>query len=532
MQIEKRWKSFARFFVIAALILFMLQLPGSYAEASTDTVVKTASVTLHANGGSYKAGGYGVIDEDTCKVEFDIYSSGGVSFVNVDMRPQWNGKALLGWSTNKNSQWETWSEWFEQWDEQAERYKFALPLDGSITDLYAIWIDEYSITLNGNGGYFGTSTDRYGKTTYLETKTISIHKTKDGSRYTWIPKLLTEKEGVKHIGWSTDKNAKRPEYEGIGSIPLDRKPPEVLYAVFGDPEAGEVTIIPKQTAYKTDLHVNKTGTIEFTIKWSGVVKPENHYWNAVVQEGSSKVLKCTFDSDGEYELSGDAYVETGKIHYEALTTGTVKLKIYAGMNGKEGAQTVTINVTDSSKQESTSDNTGKKVEKGKSYTVNKLNYKVTNADMKGSGTVTLTGTTQKKAKLTKLTVPKTVKINGTVFKVTAIGTKAFNKFTKIKSVTIGDNVKTIGTSAFAGNTKLTKVTIGKGVTTIGKAAFSGDKKLKTITIKSTKLKSVGKNAIKSIDKKATIKVPKAQLKNYKKLFSSKTGFKKTMKVGK
>ena len=202
------------------------------------------------------------------------------------------------------------------------------------------------------------------------------------------------------------------------------------------------------------------------------------------------------------------------------------------MNGKEGAQTVTINVTDSSKQESTSDNTGKKVEKGKSYTVNKLKYKVTNADMKGSGTVTLTGTTKKKAKLTKLTVPKTVKINGAVFKVTAIGTKAFNKFTKIKTVTIGDNVKTIGTSAFAGNTALTKVTIGKGVTKIGKSAFSGDKKLKTITIKSKKLKSVGKNAIKSIDKKATIKVPKAQLKNYKKLFSSKTGFKKTMKVKK
>ena len=174
----------------------------------------------------------------------------------------------------------------------------------------------------------------------------------------------------------------------------------------------------------------------------------------------------------------------------------------------------------------------KTVLKGKTYTFNTLKYKVTNVDMKGSGTVTLTGTTKKKTKLTKLTVPKTVKINGAAFKVTAIGNKAFNKFTKIKTVTIGDNVKTIGTSAFAGNTKLTKVTVGKGVTKIGKSAFSGDKKLKTITIKSAKLKSVGKNAIKGIYKKAAIKVPKKQLKKYKKLFSAKAGFKKGMAVKK
>ena len=182
--------------------------------------------------------------------------------------------------------------------------------------------------------------------------------------------------------------------------------------------------------------------------------------------------------------------------------------------------------------EKAAEEASKAVVKGKTYTVKALKYKVTNADMKGSGTVSLTGTTKNKTTLTKLTVPKTVKINGAVFKVTAIGSKAFNKFTKIKSVTVGDNVKTIGTSAFAGNKKLTKVTIGKGVTKIGKSAFFGDKKLKTITVKSKKLKSVGKNAIKGIYKKAVIKVPKKQLKKYKKRFSSKTGFKKTMKVKK
>ncbi len=131
-------------------------------------------------------------------------------------------------------------------------------------------------------------------------------------------------------------------------------------------------------------------------------------------------------------------------------------------------------------------NTVPAVKKGSVYTVSRRKYKVTNADMKGKGTVTLIGTTVKKSKLKKLTVPASVKIEGAQFKVTAIGSKAFKGFSK----------------------------------------------LKTITVKSSSIKSVGKNAIKGISKKAVIKVPKKKLKKYKKLFSSKTGFKKTMKIKK
>jgi len=89
--------------------------------------------------------------------------------------------------------------------------------------------------------------------------------------------------------------------------------------------------------------------------------------------------------------------------------------------------------------------------------------------------------------------------------------------------------------------KLKKVTIQKTVTingkkykvtAIAKNAFKGCKKLKTITIKSVSLKKVGKNAIKGISKKAKIKAPKKYLKKYKKLFTKKTGFVKTMKVRK
>lgn len=113
------------------------------------------------------------------------------------------------------------------------------------------------------------------------------------------------------------------------------------------------------------------------------------------------------------------------------------------------------------------------------------------------------------AKKKTIKVPQTVSLDGIKYKVTAISANAFK-----------------------GNKTLQKITIGTGIKKIGKNAFSGAKKLKTVIIKSKKLKSVGSNAIKGINKKAIIKVPKAKLKKYKKLFSKKTGFKKTMKLKK
>lgn len=134
----------------------------------------------------------------------------------------------------------------------------------------------------------------------------------------------------------------------------------------------------------------------------------------------------------------------------------------------------------------------------------KATFKVTSADV-ANPTVAYAGTTSKKA--TAITIPDNITVDGISYKVTGIADKALS-----------------------GNKKITKVTVGKNVTLIGKNAFQNCKNLKTITIKSASLKSVGKNALKGINKKATIKVPKKQHKAYKKLFSSKTGYKKSMKI--
>ena len=141
---------------------------------------------------------------------------------------------------------------------------------------------------------------------------------------------------------------------------------------------------------------------------------------------------------------------------------------------------------------------------GSTYTTKKQKYKVTTGN-----TVAFMGTTDKKAasKTKKLTIPSSVKINGKSYKVTSIGKKAFSKYTRMASVTIG-----------------------KKVTVIEAYAFSRCKKLKNIKIQSTVLKRINKNAFKGINKKAKFKVPSKKKKAYKKLFKGKTGFKKSMKI--
>ena len=154
------------------------------------------------------------------------------------------------------------------------------------------------------------------------------------------------------------------------------------------------------------------------------------------------------------------------------------------------------------------------VKKGSSHKVGSYQYKVT-----GTSTVSLTGV--KNNKVTKVKIPKTVKIGGKDFKATAIGSSAFKNNKKITSIEIGDNVKIIGSSAFEGCTKLSRITLGKGVTEIGGNAFKNCKKLGTITIKSSKLKKVGRNALKGIKPTVKIKVPAKKLSAYKKLFKNK-----------
>ena len=128
----------------------------------------------------------------------------------------------------------------------------------------------------------------------------------------------------------------------------------------------------------------------------------------------------------------------------------------------------------------------------------KLTYKSKKAVYKVTGKDTTEYLKTSNKKTVSVKIPDKVTLNGNTYKVTSVGTGAFQDCKKLKSVVVGKNV-----------------------TSIGSKAFSGCKALKKITIKSAKLKKVGKNAFKGIHAKAVIKAPKAKLKAYKKLLKKK-----------
>ncbi len=171
-----------------------------------------------------------------------------------------------------------------------------------------------------------------------------------------------------------------------------------------------------------------------------------------------------------------------------------------------------------------------------------------------------------KATQSMLEIADTVQANGKTYKVTAVADKACKGLTKLKTVTLGKNVKGIGKQAFASCTALKTVKGGAAVTTIGDRAFAGCKKLdsfpnlsklqkignaafsgctalknfflgskvtsigksafygckvlQAITVRTTKLtgKNTGEKSFSGIHKKAVFSCPKGKVKAYASLF--------------
>ncbi len=134
---------------------------------------------------------------------------------------------------------------------------------------------------------------------------------------------------------------------------------------------------------------------------------------------------------------------------------------------------------------------------------NTARYTVTEIGKNAAVELTLT-----KKNSSKVTIPNFIRIKNKPYKVTSIRNGAFKNYTKLKSVTIGKNVKRIG-----------------------KEAFCGCKNLKKVTVKSSLIsgKMIGKNAFLGITEETVIKVPKNKVKLYKKLFRAK-GLNKKVKV--
>ena len=92
-----------------------------------------------------------------------------------------------------------------------------------------------------------------------------------------------------------------------------------------------------------------------------------------------------------------------------------------------------------------------------------------------------------------------MKLGGKSYKVTAVSDGACQNCSKLKSLTIGKNVKSIGKNAFYGCSKLKKI---------------------TINTKQLKAKKVGVNAFTGV-KKATFYCPKGKSSSYRKILTGK-----------
>lgn len=148
------------------------------------------------------------------------------------------------------------------------------------------------------------------------------------------------------------------------------------------------------------------------------------------------------------------------------------------------------------------------------FRVGNLKYRVT-----ANQVVTCYGTTN--SRVTKISIPSTVRYNGVTYRVTSIWANAFKKKSRLTTVSIGHNVSVIGKNAFYKCKKLKKVTIGTGLTQINPGAFRGIKKGCTITIRSLKLKKVY-GRINQSTSRMTVRVPKKKYAAYRKLLRKKS----------
>ena len=131
---------------------------------------------------------------------------------------------------------------------------------------------------------------------------------------------------------------------------------------------------------------------------------------------------------------------------------------------------------------------------GANVVVNHNRYVVTDAR---SNQVAYVRPASQQAK--KITVPSTITAAGEVYKVSSIKKSAFKKCKKVKTITIGSNVRSIGNYAFKGTKSLRKIVVKTSLLskkTVKKHAFSG----------------AGNS-----NKTLTVKVPRNSKKRYKKL---------------
>ncbi|MCD8123947.1 MAG: leucine-rich repeat protein [Lachnospiraceae bacterium] len=194
-----------------------------------------------------------------------------------------------------------------------------------------------------------------------------------------------------------------------------------------------------------------------------MTNPEWTYCSAKLNNSS-----LTWSSNAKASVSSKGVMTAKK-------TGTAKVTASTSSGDLKASATATV----------------AKVAKDAQYNVGNYCYKVTSsASGSTAGQVTLVSVVNKTA---AVKIPATVELGGKTYRVTAVGSSAFKKNTKMTSLSVGKYVKKIGSNAFYGCTSLKKVTGCANLTSVGSGAFSGCTKLATVS-GCTKVTTIGKKA--------------------------------------
>lgn len=206
----------------------------------------------------------------------------------------------------------------------------------------------------------------------------------------------------------------------------------------------------------------------------------------------------SYGMTGSVTLPVTVLIDSNNLVQNVMTGYHTADEILTEINSFKNAETNTGTVTgDDTKQQETPAVIIRK--KNDIIDDNKTNgkYRIITTNSKG-GSLEYRSPINKK--IASVQIPATIKIDGKSYQVTGIAANAFKGNKKLKSITIGVNVRSIGRNA-----------------------FDGCRNLKKIVVKSSNLsrKSVGSKVFKGIHPKAKIKVPKSKLKIYQKLLRSK-----------
>lgn len=347
-----------------------------------------------------------------------------------------------------------------------------------------------------------------------------------------INTALVENKNNPKYGTSGGKNTK----DNIFLLSLE----EVTNAAFGfspDFQNSSDTRKAKDTDF-TKAHVMYVGEENFGGFW----------WLRIPGESSESAIDVSYD--GSVDLFGGAVWKTPLAVRPALhiNLSSNTWNQAGNVTSNESGQSSEVKPEESKKPEESSGNetvkpTNKpnttasqiptsnpdKTKLAVGSVINDFKKKVSYKVLEQGKTLTFYKTNDKKA--IKAVISANVTIDGVKYKVVGISDNAFNGCKKLKSVTIGKNVRMIGNKAFYKCTSLKKIVLPVNINKLGKKAFYGCKKLKSINIKSKNLKNktVGTQAFKGIHKKAVIKTPNKYRKKYQKWLKKK-GITKTVKI--